>query len=179
MVYFSSNIRLALAEKGQYDLLKIITRYQRSATIVLSRPAARRRFGRTGAFLKDRVQFHLYFMILCTLHFLFFLYLLSRWILFLFSVHGYWSLFPRVQVLGLSALQHRLPSRYTLCIVIAFSLGWILAVLCLRMRRDFHLNGLFIFDGRGNRFPRSGGDHWLLRFGGIFYIVEFLSYFLI
>lgn len=55
MVYFSSNIRLALAEKGQYDLLKIITRYQRSATIVLSRSAARRRFGRTGAFLKDRV----------------------------------------------------------------------------------------------------------------------------
>ena len=29
MVYFSSNIRLALAEKGQYDLLKIITMFHR------------------------------------------------------------------------------------------------------------------------------------------------------
>ena len=35
MVYFSSSIDLALAEKGQYDLLKIITIRHKSVIIIM------------------------------------------------------------------------------------------------------------------------------------------------
>ncbi len=51
MVYFSSSIRLALAENGQYDLLKIITRRHVSAIMIVSPFDARYEFKRTGALL--------------------------------------------------------------------------------------------------------------------------------
>lgn len=49
MVYLSSSIRLALAEKGQYDLLKMITRCQRLAIMIVSLVGARHGFRHTGA----------------------------------------------------------------------------------------------------------------------------------
>ena len=94
MVYFSSNIRLALAEKGQYDLLKIITVSHRLIIMTLSPFDARHGLRRTGALFQDRVQLHLYFMILSTLDLLFFLHVLPRRVPFLLSVHGQRSLFP-------------------------------------------------------------------------------------
>ena len=84
-----------------------------------------------------------------------------------------------MQIFGLSTLQHRLPSCYTLRVIIAFLNGGIVTVLVLRMRRAFHLNGLPIVGARGNGLLRSGWDDWFLRFGRIFYILQFLSYCLI
>ena len=49
---------------------------------------------RTGPLFQDRVQLHLYFMILFALDLLFFLHLLSRWVFFLLSVYDHRSLFP-------------------------------------------------------------------------------------
>ena len=94
IVYFSSNIRLALAEKGQYDLLKIITVFHRLIIRTSSPLSARHGLRRTGPFFQDRVQLHLYFMILFALDLLFFLHLLPRWVLFLLSVYDHRSLFP-------------------------------------------------------------------------------------
>lgn len=91
MVYFSSNIRLAVAEKGQYDLLKIITRYHRLVNMTLSRHGLRR----TGALFQDRIQLHLYFLILFALDLLFYLYSLPTGReSFPLSFHRHRSLFP-------------------------------------------------------------------------------------
>ena len=84
-----------------------------------------------------------------------------------------------MQIFGLSTLQHRLPSCYTLRVVITISAGGFVTVRFLRMRRDFHFNGLSVVGARGDRFLRRGGDDWFLRFGCIFYVLQFLSHFLI
>lgn len=47
------------------------------------------------------------------------------------------------------------------------------------MRRDFHINGLSVVGARGDGLLRRGGDDWFLRFGCIFYVLKFLSHFLI
>ena len=51
MVYFSSSIRFALVEKGQYDLLKMITGCRKLATETWLHHGARCRFKRTGTLL--------------------------------------------------------------------------------------------------------------------------------
>ena len=47
------------------------------------------------------------------------------------------------------------------------------------MRRDFYFNRLSVVGARGDGLLRRGGDDWFLRFGCIFNVLQFLSYFLI
>ena len=51
MVYFSSSIRFALVENGQYDLLKMITGFRTLATKTRLPHGARCGFRRTGTLL--------------------------------------------------------------------------------------------------------------------------------